>query len=583
MFHYNSASTEMTTSEPNFSSTPLDLFTFIDDRTSEPSTNFTFAHDMIFGTTTNPGPDEIEILPNQIAQMTATKITIIPSAVILLISCSFLCLTIFTYFRRVIKLYIGLVFYSLTEVILFIKILLIYLLSANGVLRKVPCGVTKAMSFFTMALPSLAVLLITVSRLIFIKYPLRYRNILIVKYQVLSCVAAVIFAFLLALWPAIGACEPFYDRRYGLCHLNCDSLCYKYIAVYITLGILLPTIVVIGIYIYVYSVLKKHRARVKKRNDTLRGQNDTYSGSGRKYRSSGVSGSCPTIPEIVVTDQDQTQTGITIVNRLSLTIDKGSNSLSNISFHTETNVIFTNNEKKFANEGMMNENDSGSERKTDPKVEVVGHVSVTKPKEMSTFAGLGDIYKNTNTIYSGNGLHGGLEERKSAADEKFYANPIHSHIGRQDILTKEILLPLPSSVNLLSPDWHKRLEIGKENVKLSDILNLKPFFWKTMKRLSLVTEHTDQLRKKEIPWSLVLLTLIHITSSIPWIAILILQDSIDMFTDESGRDWLDFGNALLVGSVGVCPLLYILFTRLIRDKVWQIIKRIFKMTLRDTN
>jgi hypothetical protein len=178
-------------------------------------------------------------------------------------------------------------------------------------------------------------------------------------------------------------------------------------------------------------------------------------------------------------------------------------------------------------------------------------------------------------------LPGEHEETKISAQEKTSVNPLHSITKHEEKNPENISLPFPSSVNLLSPDWHKRQEIGKETVKLSDIRRIKPLFRKAMRSLSLVTENTDQLRKKEIPWSLVLLTLIHITSSMPWIVILIAQDSFDMFTNDTGRDWLDFGNALLLCSVGVCPLLYILFTRLIRDKVWQIIKKMFKVSLKD--
>ena len=166
-------------------------------------------------------------------------------------------------------------------------------------------------------------------------------------------------------------------------------------------------------------------------------------------------------------------------------------------------------------------------------------------------------------------MHGDLQPPEHGT---VLTNPLHSSSEVETWQSKKFSLQCPSSANLLSTDWHKR----KESAKPHDLRSIKPLFKEAVRRLSLVTEQTDLLRKKEIPWSLVLLTLIHITSSIPWIFILVSQDSIGMIASESGRVWLDLGNALLLCSVAISPLLYVLFTRLIRDKVWQIIKNMFK-------
>ena len=54
--------------------------------------------------------------------MYVTKVIIIPCSLILLLSSLTLCATIVIYFKRVIKLYLGLVFYSLSEILLFIQV-----------------------------------------------------------------------------------------------------------------------------------------------------------------------------------------------------------------------------------------------------------------------------------------------------------------------------------------------------------------------------------------------------------------------------------------------------------------------------
>ena len=606
------------------SSTPLGLLTLkahLDDltNTTEPASNLTLAELRIFGSTTILGPDEIEILPSQIAEMYATKVTIIPSAIVLLISCSILCVTIFTYFKRVIKLYIGLVFYAITELLLFLRILLFYLLSAQGSLEMVPCGVTKSLSLFTMTLPGLAILLITISRLIFIRYPLRYRNILLIKYQLISCVVAVFFAVMIALWPALGACDPYYDRIYGICYLDCDSICYGYIAIYVTLGILLPTLVVIGIYIYVYKVLKKHRARAKNRENSLQGQVD-HSPGFRKDERSRSSDDTPSIPRITVSDSSQASAGITIVNKVSLTLDNDPLSLNNISIQTETNLIFT----KFKdNNAYMTEQIREDKTRKKNSDLVITNVSVLTPMEIAAFAEKdheetakvsqrkgndsfeqvyhpifdekmqSPSYEKVDLVRASPAKNHSLEksppdhessqivnnDRQPPAQNTIFTNPLHCDSSAsfsselEYSRSKDFSLHGTSSANLLSPDWHKRLEIRKESARLCDIRRIKPIFKEAVRRLSIVTENTDQLRKKEIPWPLVLLTLIHITSSIPWILIIIFQRSVDMFTSSNGRIWLDLGNALLLCSVGVSPLLYVMFTRLIRDKVWQIIKK----------
>ena len=581
---------------------PVELPTFkhpdLEYPTREPTGELTLGIVAAHVTTSLQGPDDIEILPIQIAEMYITKVTIIPSAIVLLASCIILCFTIFNYFKRVMELYVGLVFYSITEVLLFLRILLLYILSDQGSLERVPCGVTKSLSLFTMALPALAILLITLCRLIFIKYPLRYRSILLVKYQVIACVVAVIYVLVIAMWPALGACHPYYDRIVGLCKLDCDLVCYGYIGVYATLGIALPTLLVIVVYIYVYNVLRKHRARAKKmrRNSASNQTQRAKAEYPRENKVPQYGGTTPRTPEIIVSDHDQA--GITIVNKVCLTINNDTlsiNSLSNISIHTETNLVFTKNDG--GSRGESARASPGADKfqrgaKTADSDLVITNVSVVSPTEF--FSGVDkDEQEGINTVKEEANTKGKKEVtfwKESPIYEPFskapkdltvsptldttFINPLHSPTESFDDLHKDSPLQSPTSANSLSPEWFKNQEIMKEESKLQDIrnINLKPMLKKAMRRLSLVTEHTDLLRKKEIPWSLVFLTLLHITTSIPWILILLDQESADSPKSDFEKVWLDFGNALLLCSVGVSPMLYVLFTRLIRDKVWELIK-----------
>ncbi|KAL5262570.1 hypothetical protein ACHWQZ_G008091 [Mnemiopsis leidyi] len=496
-------------------------------------------------------PDDIEILPIQIAEMQITRITIIPSAIVLLASCIILCFIIFNYFKRVMELYVGLVFYSMTEVLLFLRILLLYVLADHGSLEYIPCGITKSLSLFTMALPSLAILLITLSRLIFIKYPLRYRSILLVKYQVAACVAAVIFAFLIGMWPALGACHPYYDGNLGLCHLNCDLVCYWYIAAYVTLGIALPTLVVIVVYIYVYNVLKKHRARAKKmrRNSPSNPKQRKYTEYPRESRTPQYEGATSHTPEIVVSDHDKT--GITIVNKVCLTINNDTlsiNSLSNISIHTQTNLVFTKNDSGLKGESAKASPGADKFRpgtKTADSDLVITNVSVVPSTDLMSSIEK-EQQEGNSTVFEEEDTEGKKQvtfwkespiyEPVCKAAKNLIMSPTldTTSMKQFDSSTEsfdepDVSRPLksPNSANSLSPDWFKNQEIIKEDAKLHDIRNIKPMLKKAMKRFSLVTEHTDLLRKKEVPWSLVFLTLLHITTSIPWILILLDQDSSD--------------------------------------------------------
>ena len=507
-------------------------------------------------TWTLTGPENIIIIASQIKEMKLTRLTIIPAAVVLLLSSTTLCLTILLYFKRVIKLYLSLIFYALTELILFLQVLVFYLLATEDQLKQIPCGVTKSLGLFAMILPILAILLITICRLIFIKYPFHYRNILRIKYQLVCCLSAIGVALVMSLWPAMGVCRPYFHEDHNLCQLQHNSVCSVFVAVYIVLGILAPTAAVIGIYIFVYKVLRKHRARLSYRDSTSsRSLPKFASGSETSKKTNKTSDAFSTLPAITITD---CSTGLTIVNNLAVTLCDGT-SHKNISVRSETSVMFASETVECG----------------------VTDKDVSK-KECSAFDMKHEEQKykrgDKDTVLINLAADECLEEEET---ESMACKHLSSSVPRiviQPPTTLKEVTPHPPQLhqpsltrNFLSPHWLHTHDIKKEHTKLHEMRSgLSPYFKEAVRRLSSVTEYADLLIRKEIPWSLVLLTLIHISSSVPWILVEFYSTTFFSATAEE-RVWLDIGNAVLVGSVGVSPLLYITFTRLIRDKVWQVV------------
>ena len=504
------------------------------------------------------GPENIIIIPSQIQEMKLTRLTIIPSAVILLLSSTALCLTIFLYFKRVIKLYLSLIFYSISELILFLQVLVFYLLATQGKLKQIPCGVTKSLGLFTMILPSLAILLITICRLIFIKYPFHYRNILRIKYQLFCCLCAILVAFGMSLWPAVGVCRPYFNEDHKMCQLQNNALCTTFVGLYIVLGILTPTVAVIGIYIYVYNVLRRNRARCSRRESnssrSLQKMSDTMK-QGKQ-----AADKFSTLPSITITD---CSTGVTIVNNLTVTFfDEKSH--KNVSVRSETSVIFANETAEFG-EPTKNVNKDDcysftkdiSESKHDKCTEkdtVLIDLAVKCDDETLSY----------NKMYLPRIV---IQSPINLTEESTGPNPLNNSL----------------SPNFLSPHYLHTRDIKKEHTKLHDMrYGLSPYLKEAARRLSSVTQYADLFIRKEIPWSLVLLTIIHISSSVPWILVEFYNTHFfDASSDE--RVWMDFGNALLVGSVGVSPLLYIVFTRFIRDKILQVLCKGVQSLARHTN
>ena len=135
-------------------------------------------------------------------------------------------------------------------------------------------------SFAGISLPILAVLMVAVSRTIFLTYPLRWRDYLGAKEQIASFVCCIIFAIFISCIPFVGICS--LANVHGKCVLDKEEVtpCQLYFHIHVTACYIAPILLVITLYVYMLRFVSK----AKKNHESLKS-----SQSGSATTDSGIS------------------------------------------------------------------------------------------------------------------------------------------------------------------------------------------------------------------------------------------------------------------------------------------------------
>ena len=206
--------------------------------------------------------EEDSVIPNPYKlNLGVAQFITIPSYVMLAVTSTTLLYIIYKHFRSLLEIYISVIFYLISQ------LLFLLTLTASWVTELIypeetrdRCHVKLAFQSFAVILPGYAILIITISRAVFLSYPLRYLSYLKLKFQLLSFVTAALICGLISTLPLFGVCpaEPlllapgleicsYGDRR--------EPSCTVFYSVLLVLGFFLPLLAVISLYIYIYKVV----------------------------------------------------------------------------------------------------------------------------------------------------------------------------------------------------------------------------------------------------------------------------------------------------------------------------------------
>ena len=223
----------------------------------------TFAPSLSSSTTSRSGFGELEISPSALENMFLTKWMIIPSALTLLFSCTLLILTVVKHQRRLIHLFYSLILFTSCELLLLLQLTVCFLFALFS--SPLPCGLWKSVGMVALSLPLFSVLLIAISRIVFVRYPLRYRSLLPIRAQSAILLGFLLYSVLLGVWPALlGTCSPYMDIEHGVCLFDRASpYCSAYLVVYVVMAIALPTLCVLLIYGYVVMLNQRYGKRAR--------------------------------------------------------------------------------------------------------------------------------------------------------------------------------------------------------------------------------------------------------------------------------------------------------------------------------
>ena len=208
--------------------------------------------------------EEDSVIPNPYKlNLGVAQFITIPSYVMLAVTSTTLLYIIYKHFRSLLEIYISVIFYLISQ------LLFLLTLTASWVTELIypeetrdRCHVKLAFQSFAVILPGYAILIITISRAVFLSYPLRYLSYLKLKFQFLSFVTAALICGLISTLPLFGVCPAetlvqaevpgleicsYGDRR--------EPSCTAFYSALLVLGFFLPLLAVISLYIYIYKVV----------------------------------------------------------------------------------------------------------------------------------------------------------------------------------------------------------------------------------------------------------------------------------------------------------------------------------------
>ena len=428
------------------------------------------------------------------------------------------------------------------------------------------------------------------------------------RYQIICCALTILFGAGISVPPSFGVCTPHFNKEFKICQFQKHDLpCDTYMSFYVTLGILAPTSAVIAIYCYVFRIIMLHRRRNKSNyvnsctgSFKVRTEDKSSTVLAKKILTSSMalgivpnvsSDGPPTvhnedtkdfdyeekeevmrydrgnlqIPKIKITDVDDKECPKTPKEEI-------------FKFTGKKGPAFFNNDQKGGTFPRSRSQDKENDRTRGANIVFVNKVAVEFNDDNDISI---NITTETDVSFKSSQSTATINTTCLTTTNTFLNKSATSTTTNKTTINKSSPLSsrttfTGSTADLLSPHKMFQQEVAKET-KPSPHTSRAPleYIMDILKKANACKSENNEPKKDQIPWSLVLLTLMHIFSSLPWI---IIEFYSDYFFKASTKEliFLDLGNTILMVSVAVSPLLYIFFTRLVRDKVKQTAKNFYK-------
>ena len=178
---------------------------------------------------------------------------------------------IYKKFRSLLNIYLSVLLY-LTSQLLFLTVISVSWVTEllHPGETDTTCQVKQGIQVFALLLPGYCILIISAVRTVFVSFPLSYFDYIRKKYQVLAFIGAVLVCGVLAFLPSFGLCNveihnitisnpESEDENINFCSYGKTKDCTIFYSLVLTIGMLIPDISVVILYIYTLKLAARAR------------------------------------------------------------------------------------------------------------------------------------------------------------------------------------------------------------------------------------------------------------------------------------------------------------------------------------
>ena len=230
-----------------------------------------------------------------------SKVVSIPSYTLLIFFSALTFYVVFKHFRPLLKIYLSVLFYVMSQLLLLIVLSISWiaeLVKSEEYETVFACQIKQGFQTFSLLLPGYCILLITVVRAIFVTFPLSYYDYIKMRYQFTAFALAVLICGLIVAAPSLGFCTVIVNKTQlfgsnefiSYCSFGDRSKddCKIFYILVASIGMLLPIIGIIGLYVYIYRVAvvakSVHRALTQTSSSASKSSNKEESQSKKEQR-----------------------------------------------------------------------------------------------------------------------------------------------------------------------------------------------------------------------------------------------------------------------------------------------------------